>query len=93
MTKDVVIGSMISAVRSLHNLCSTGSSNMNGKHWTRVIIVDGASLFRCIVIELSSWIMHTLGIDSMQRVFLHKIVNCKVQMTSIPIMEQGICAT
>ena len=77
------MSSMISAMTSLRNSCSTGSSNMNGKHWTRVIIVDGASLFRRIVIELSSQISHTLGIDSMQRVFLYEIVNCKAQMTSI----------
>ena len=84
---------MISAARSLRNSCSTGSSNVNGKHRTGVIIVDGASLSRRIVIELSSQILHTLGIDGVQRVFFHKIVNCKAQMTSIPIMEQGTCAT
>ena len=84
---------MISAARSLRYLCSTGSSNVNGKLQTRVIIVDGALLFRCIIIELSSQISHTLGIDSVQREFLHEIVNCKAQMTSIPIMEQGTCAT
>ena len=84
---------MISAARSLCNSCSTGSSNVNGKRRTGVIIVDGASLFRHIIIELSSWISHTLGIDGVQRVFLHEIVNCKAQMTSIPIMEQGTCAT